>query len=188
MPKKRAGVKRYPSGQIVHSERVPIETAQDAMKVAQANRIKHCGATDDNWRDQKHENPLGTMRHWAIETRDDANGLSERQHSAMLTYVRERHRSRMIDGFAGESPKSIGANFVPADTGEGVIVDDETAYRARSAYNAARSAVRDHAGFGVQLLKLCDDAARDFGDVGYWRPRLGHLRMAANILARHYRL
>lgn len=178
---------RYPSGDHIIAQREPRrETPHEARSVVRAQREK-LGATEKTYTDQKWESPLGLMRQWAVDARSISFGLSMEQHAALIEYVRGRHLARWAKGYGPEHPKSLGIDTIGGKS-LAEDPDDETITRLTRAHNGARSAILEYQGRGVEWLKLLDKLARDEHGEAYWKPLLGEVRSAANILVRHYRL
>ncbi len=182
--KPRQNVNRYPhDGSIVRAERG--ETEAEVMATAMMQRLK-AGATPDNFRAHEWECPLGQLRMRAKVANDDGEGLSAKQYDAIKRYILARHIYRASQGFPVEHPKSIAAELVS----KGIDVsrapeDDETTMRKRAAYASARSALLADPSRGAGWCRLVDAMATDM-HIG--RGELGELRMAANVLARHFGL
>lgn len=175
--------RRYPSGQITEADTTPKprETPEQLMALARAIRIQN-GATEENYRDQRHESPLGKLRLLAVHSQCDCEGLSEQQFSAIKDYIRVRHRYRTTQGFPRETPKALELEMVFGGVSSHIVSDEEVG-KASQAYTNARSALLQSPS-GPLWCRLMDGLATD--EARDWVSVLGEVRMAANTLARHF--
>lgn len=180
--------RRHPSGQIIDADTAPKkETMEQILSVAKWQR-ERLGATEDNYRAQEWGSNLGQMRAWAITSHSASEGLSRQQHSALETYIIDRHRARLAEGFPRDTTKAMAIDDTPMGGYSEERLSDDDVYRLRAIHNSARSALLQHAGAGTQWVKLVDMLARDENSPEYWRMMLGEVRSAANVLVRHYGL
>lgn len=181
--------RRYPSGQIIEADTEPKLTQEQKWGVAMFQRSK-MGATAENVHDVWGA-PLGMMRMWAVTAKDDGEGLSEVQYSALMKFCTLRSRFSFAEDSPKESPPSPALTMVSAGSVRGVHEgeperDAEDAWRFRDAENALKA----YGPHGYDWLRVAYQVARD-EDSGHehqdkWRAKLPAVRCAANVLARHF--
>lgn len=183
----RVNVNRYPSGEIVKAEQKPRETEEQILGIAKWQRTRHLGATEQDYRDQKWSGPLGWMRQWAVQGKDDSLGLSALQYDALTIYIKERTRSYKAQGFKAPFPKSISMEMVASGFESGPSLDDEEIYKLRRVHNAAKSRLLEYPD-GPVWVRLIEKLCRDEGEGHEWLRDVGTIRQAANVLVHYYQL
>lgn len=183
---RKTGKQRYKDGSIVKAQREPIETEGDVLSVVRWQR-ERMGATGENYRDQRFNCPLGWMRLWAIEARDNSAGISEQQYQALSLYIKRRSLARWAEGFGPEHPKAMNMDAIGGKS-LSAPPDDQLVYKLRSDHNGDKAALLEHAEQGVSWVRMLNALARDEGSAAFWRGALGNVRMAGNVLARLYRV
>lgn len=177
-PKK--GKKREPSGRIKKIEREKKEEPPEVvLALARWQRAK-LGATDGNFDKPEWGHPLGRMRLWASQTRDDSLGLSQVQYNAIDGYLSRRARARALQGFPPDSPQSPMIGDFTRSGGE--EMDDEAILEARREHNIDRKILLADKR-GASWIALLGALARQEGGHYFWKSAIGEIRTIANVLA-----
>lgn len=122
----RAGVERYPSGQIKHSQRQPRESEEEATATALDARVRQVLGVE-HWikargaqqaltaARKKVDNPLlgyALGRLLVVGRKDPADGINQAQHDAGEHFIRLYRARAKIGGWPSPNVRSIGADMV----------------------------------------------------------------------------
>jgi hypothetical protein len=185
--KTRENVNRYPSGEIVKAEQAPRETEDQILSTVRMQRVRHLGATNDDYRDQKWAGPLGWMRQWSVQAKDESVGLSALQYDALVIYIKDRTRALSAQGFKAPYPRSIAMEMVASGYDPLVLVDEDEVLRLRRLHNGAKSRLLEWAD-GPLWVRLLEKLCSDDGKPAEWMRSIGDVRQAANVLVHYYQL